>query len=340
MDEKKTPKNNSVVIRNKDQIQSYIMTTAKYDFNVYEKRILYRLVELAQCELQGLKFPQDCRKIKHTLWGNLIVTLPIASILSNKEDNNYAKAKKALVALSQKYFEYEDDRTWEKINIIVLPKIQKYKHTFTFQIDPKIWNCCLDFTKGFRKYELVTAMNFKSVYTMRFYELMSGQKTKIIYTLTQLKEMFQVTDKYKLTADFIRYVIEPAKKELDECSPYSFEWSPQKEGKKIVGFCFYSIYQPEHRDNELYKQELQKQTCLSWDLSVQVIDYLKLSMGFSDKEIKNNRATFIAAQFELSDILGELAALKAKSRDKKNPKGYIINALKGKLKDKHTDKPE
>ena len=28
----------------KDQIQSYIMTTAKYDFSVYEKRILYRIV--------------------------------------------------------------------------------------------------------------------------------------------------------------------------------------------------------------------------------------------------------------------------------------------------------
>ena len=26
-------------------LQSYILTTARYDFNVYEKRILYRIVE-------------------------------------------------------------------------------------------------------------------------------------------------------------------------------------------------------------------------------------------------------------------------------------------------------
>lgn len=139
---------------------------------------------------------------------------------------------------------------------------------------------------------------------------------------------------YKLTADFIRKVIESAKKELDECSPYTFEWTPQKEGKKIVGFCFYPILQPQFRDNDLYRQEIQKQTNLSWDLNRQVLGYLKLSLGFSDKEIKNNRAVFIAAQFELPDILGELAILKGKSRDKGNPKGYIINALKGKLKDK------
>ena len=32
-------------------IQSYIFTTAKYDFNAYEKRIMYRLVEFCgTCE--------------------------------------------------------------------------------------------------------------------------------------------------------------------------------------------------------------------------------------------------------------------------------------------------
>ncbi|MCS2911952.1 hypothetical protein NXX21_25100 [Bacteroides thetaiotaomicron] len=51
----KQQKNNSVTVVNKDQIQSYIMTTAKYDFSVYEKRILYRIVEMAQGELQGVK---------------------------------------------------------------------------------------------------------------------------------------------------------------------------------------------------------------------------------------------------------------------------------------------
>ena len=54
----KQQKNNSVTVVNKDQIQSYIMTTAKYDFSVYEKRILYRIVEMAQGELQGLH-PSD-----------------------------------------------------------------------------------------------------------------------------------------------------------------------------------------------------------------------------------------------------------------------------------------
>ena len=64
----KQQKNNSVTVVNKDQIQSYIMTTAKYDFSVYEKRILYRIVEMAQGELQGVRFTTDCKKIEHTLF--------------------------------------------------------------------------------------------------------------------------------------------------------------------------------------------------------------------------------------------------------------------------------
>jgi phosphate starvation-inducible membrane PsiE len=58
MKTEKQKRNNGVVISNKNLIQSYIMTTAKYDFSVYEKRILYLLVEMAQCEVEGRKFPR------------------------------------------------------------------------------------------------------------------------------------------------------------------------------------------------------------------------------------------------------------------------------------------
>lgn len=64
-------------IANKDILQSYILTTAKYDFSVNEKRFLYRLVELAQSEMEGLKFKDDCKKIEHDLFGFTKTTLLI-----------------------------------------------------------------------------------------------------------------------------------------------------------------------------------------------------------------------------------------------------------------------
>ena len=95
----------------------------------------------------------------------------------------------------------------------------------------------------------------------------------------------------------------------------------------------YPKYQPEHRDEELEKHELQKQVSLGWDLDRLVRNYLKQDLLFTDQEIRNNIDLFRAAQKEL-DIMLELSILKGKSREKKNPKGYIINAIKGKLKDK------
>lgn len=326
---------NSAVVKNKDQLQSYILTTAKYDFTVYEKRILYRLVEIAQAQIEGLKFMTDCRRIEHTLYDTVYVTLPVSSLLADEEDENYTRVKKALKTLQSKIFTYENNGDWESISIIALPKIKNYSSTVSFQVDNHVWDCILDFTKGFRKYELTTAMKFKSVYSMRFYELLSGQKSKITYSVDELKDMFCVQNRYERINDFVRYVIEPAKKELDIHSPYSFEWSVNKEGKKITSFNFYPIFKPEHRDVELEKRDLQRKTSLSWDLNRQVMDYLINSIGFTKTEIKNNRDLIIMAQNRVPDILNELSILKAKSRDKNNPKGWIINALKGKVKDKN-----
>ena len=323
-----------MAIVNKDLIQSYIMTTAKYDFNVYEKRIIYRLVEMAQGELQGIKFADNCQKIEHDLFSCVNITMPIACLLNGEDDKNYARVKEALQSLQRKIFEYEDDEIWQSISIIALPYIRKRSSVLSFQVHPRVWDCILDFSKGFRKYELKAAMSFKSQFSMRFYELLSNQKTPLIYSIEQLKEMFCVTDKYERINDFIRYVVDAAKKELDEVSPYTFEYTPLKTGRKITAIKFYPVYQPEHRDSDLEKHDLQKQTALSWSLAPEIRSYLKNSIEFSDKEIKNNLDLFISAQTLLPDFLNELAILKGKSREKKNPKGYIINAIKGKIKDR------
>jgi plasmid replication initiation protein len=260
--------------------------------------------------------------------------MPIACLLNGEEDKNYARVKEALQSLQRKIFEYEDDEIWQSISIIALPYIRKRSSVLSFQVHPRVWDCILDFSKGYRKYELKAAMSFKSQFSMRFYELLSNQKSPLTYSVIQLKEMFCVADKYERINDFIRYVVEAAKKELDEVSPYTFEYTPVKSGRKITAIKFYPVYQPEHRDSDLEKHDLQKQISLSWSLSSEVRNYLKSSIGYSDKEIKNNLDLFISAQNILPDLMGELALLKGKARDKKNPKGYIINSIKGKLNDK------
>lgn len=322
-------------IKNKEVLQSYIFTTAKYDFNVYEKRILYRIVEILQEYMQGLKLnTKHCLVITPT--NDLDFSIPLASLLTSNKDENYTRIIKALESLNKKTIRYEDDKEWELINLLERPKVVKDNHSFaTFRIHPKIGEVFFDFSKGFKKYELKTAMQFESVYSMRFYELFSHQKTPINYTIDTLKEIFKIEGKYKQTRDFIKYVIEPAKKELDKCSPYTFHYEPVKEGRKITGIRFIPIYQPQFEDEELKKQKLNKQMSNRWFITKNVEDYLKYNFEFTDKELNNNLNLFEVlhnnlSENELLDFLVELKANTIASHQIGNIKGYLISALKKK----------
>ena len=55
-------------------------------------------------------------------------------------------------------------------------------------------------------------------------------------------------------------------------------------------------------------------------------------IGFTDAGIKNNLSLLMECQKSL-DLIYELALIKGKSRTKKNPCGWCIRTLKGKLAD-------
>lgn len=318
------------IIKNKDVLQSYVITTARYDFSVYEKRILYRIIEVLQSKLLGLKLTYNY-SIQKDLYGDYEFSLPINVFLKDDNDSNYKEVKKALRSLRNKDFEYEDATEWGVYGIIEKPKIKKYDSIVKLIITPLLMEAFMNFAKGYRKYELKTAMEFDSVYTMRFYELLSGQERPLSYLIDDLKKMFKIEDKYKQINDFIKRVIEPARKELSEKAPYSFEYKINKQGKKFHSITFYPFNIPSNRDFSLEQNELEKQLSPHWILDKQTLNYLKENFSFSYNEINQWHDLFKRAQKEF-DLLNFLSQKKRYALDAKNPKGYIINCLKNALK--------
>ena len=312
-------------------IQSYIVTTARYDFNVYEKRVLYRIIEMIQFVLNGKKLNQRYR-IDKTLFDLYNVEMPIKALLNGERDENYIRIKNALMSMSRKIFQYEDEKEWRAIPLILLPKIQKYESTVKFRLHEDIYIALLNFSKGYKKYELKTAFEFDSNYAMRFYELFSYQRTPLTYSVEELKTMFGVEKKYKLTADFIRWVIVPAQDELNEKSPYSFEYTTLKKGRKINAIKFYPVKIPDNVDEEFETERLKKQLSPAWSIERHILNYLKEHYMFSTPEIKNNVTLFEQAQKEIPDLLMFLSEIRARANRAGNPKGYLINALKKKMK--------
>jgi plasmid replication initiation protein len=315
-------------IDNKDVIQSYILTAARYDFSVYEKRIIYRLVELCQCAIEGQKLNHNF-VINNLLFDELReIEMPISAFLKDDKDENHTQAKKALLDLNNKMINYEDGEVWKPIRIIEMPKLFK-KGFVRFILQKEIYEAILNFSKGWRRFELKTAMEFDTVYAMRFYELLSGKREPIVYKIDALKVMFNVDKKYKLTADFMRYVVDKAKIELDKKSPFSFNYHTIKEfgSKKIVSIKFYPYEIAKNRDETIEHKKLNKQVSLRWSIDKIYLDYLKQNYHFTNQEIKNNIEVFKQA-VETIDILGFLAKKKREAGNKKNPKGWIIGAIK------------
>lgn len=326
---------------NKDVIQSYLVTSARYDFNVQEKRILFRLVEMCQHQLEGQPLNKNYHFDKNLI-GDYEVIVPISAFLTRVEEEeergglknkNYSRVKEALRRLRNKTIEIEEpdpsypgEYIWKLIGIIEKPKFETRGYA-KFEIQPEIFEAILNFAKGYRRIELKTAFEFESVNAMRFYELLSEKTEPITYTIEQLKKMFKVENKYKQTRDFVLYVIDPAKKELDKKSPYSFDYTKNTEGKKVVSLTFKPYKIPANMDLDLERTRLEKKVSVSWDIDAKILDSLKYDYDFTTKGIGYNRAILIDAQ-NTFDLLLFLSQKKRLAHEKKNPKGYIINAIK------------
>ena len=212
-----------------------------YDFNVYEKRVMYNLVKLAQSQIEGVTISDNMHKICHDLKGYVHITLPLSDFLPDEQDKNHRRIKEALKSLHRKTFEYLDNDVWECISIIALPKIALHSRQVSFIVDSRVWDVLLDFSRGFSRYDIEVAFRLESCYSMRFYELMACQKEPITYSIDALRRIFKLEDKYAYTKDFIRRVVESSKLELDQKSPVSFTYSPIKEGKKITQLIFFPV---------------------------------------------------------------------------------------------------
>ena len=320
-----------MIVNSQELIQSYVITTAKYDFSVYEKRIMYRLIQMAQRFLDGKKLDKNFR-LDTDLFGRKVVQMPISAFLKDEKDKNYTQAKKALRDLESKKLEYEDEKVWELIRLIILPKIEKYSNIVQFEIEPKIWLAITQFSKGFSKYELKYAMSFNSVYAMRFYELFSNNLRPMTISIDELKKRFKIEDKYKnKPTNFIKKVIVRAKQELDEKAPYSFDFVVLKTGRKITAIKFLPYRIPENEDVELETKKLKKQVSPNFYLPLEITRYLQEKFNFDRKGIVSNLELLKTAYLQF-DLLQWLAELYPRASRANNSQAYVIGALRTYLK--------
>ena len=317
-------------------VQSYLVTSARYNYSVYEKRILYRIVELLQKEIKQIPLSSGV-KITPTLFLDREITMPLSVFLLDREgDNHQNRVLKAFSGLISRVMKKETPEKVSMFPLVARMDFYRYQRHVKFVICKELYEDLLDFAKGFSQYELETAFSFRSQYTMRLYELTSKQPRPITYSIDQLRKMFCLEDKYPDTYAFIKRVIDPAEKEL-KASPALcyFTYSQVKDGKKTVAITFINHMRKKEQEpkNTLSLPSLTKEeqakldgvlVWLSGNLDVPVSTFKHHHQLLLDNLnlLNQNRP-----KNELDIIIKG-----AKAADASNPVGYVINSLKNRLK--------
>ena len=320
-------------------IQSYKLTTIRDNFGLYGQRALLRIVESVQDQIAGLSFKdkRDIRKIDTTidtdLWGDKIITLDLRSICP-EGITHFAPVRDELKAIMKLQFEYEDDETWEVMNFINHVKVNKGTWKATLSVSKDVWKAVMDFSKGFRRIEMEKAMQFQSSYSLRFYELLTGQQEPICYDIEDLKKMFGLEQKYINSPMFIKRVVESAKKELDEISPYTFDYvinygeSTGPGRPPISSLTFFPIHCITRHSGQ---NDIKDRLSLEQSIGEVPYDILTLKFGVAPKSIKNNLALLMYAKQNM-DLEKFLRKIAPKAIRAKNVAGYTVNAIKSELR--------
>jgi len=355
---------------NKDLVESYDFATMREGMGICGQRLLLRLVEAANATgiLKGIHFAEDkdgCQpvspaRVETDLFGHTRIIMPMWAIMPG---DSYEHSKvKADIRAAMNYIIETKDQDGSTIMFPFLTYAKFNEGEITIEVQDELWSTFLNFTKGFRVFEMKVALSLSKKHALKMYQLISGQTSELHFGLEELKKILGLKwhemkkegkqtviiekEKYSRPVDFIARVIKPCKKELDACSPYTFDYRLRKSKKckagrsAITGIDILPVYQPKFRDEHLQSvREAQRVTMFAEGdtefLSKECKKMLLEKFDFTLRGIQNNLELLNEAtrKLNLLALLDEIAKSAAKKRPLK-PQGYVIRAIERALREK------
>lgn len=301
--------------------------------SVTEMRLLMRIVEFAQCEIQGLVIARSLGPTQHDLTGR-VVEVPLASVLP-EGSHHYERALAAAKSLMSKIVEHYEPTSgaWKAASFVSAAESTAGDGLVKLYIHPWVWDCILDFTKGFVKYDLAAAMKLQSPYAMKLLFLVSNQKQPISYSFNELERLFGTKGKYARRNDFVRKVLLPAKAELDAKAPWSCDLRPMKDGRRLEYCMFYPFEQRDKYSGDIEARQIDANLPSFW-VSHQLYQYMRYNLDFSPVELGRNKTLMNQFALECQDPVGLVADMHFRALRRSDPpgKGWYIQAMRDELR--------
>lgn len=153
----------------------------------------------------------------------------------------YAQVQNAIRKISKRWITLVDNEK-ELTEVALLHKRTYFKKEGRFYIEfhEELMPYISNLHKNYTKYQLVNIGLFTSTHTIRLYELCSQYKKAggREINLNDLKDWLQIKNKYTAYADFRKWVLEPAIKEINAKSDLLVGLEPIKRGRTIHALKF------------------------------------------------------------------------------------------------------
>lgn len=219
-------------------VKSNRLIEASYRLTLNEQRIILYAISRCREEQKGL-FPDQPIVITADAFAN---QFPPA-----KKGHVYQQLKEAMDALydrSVTIYETDEDTGLPQVSktrwiskASYIDGAGRIKIVFTADVIKYITRL----EKEFTSYQLEKVGNMTSAYAVRVYELLAqnreiGSRT---LNLKDLRETLQIgPEEYKLTADFIKRVLDVAVEQINEHGDLVVKYEPRKTGRAITDFAF------------------------------------------------------------------------------------------------------
>lgn len=336
-------------IQNRDSTKlnfSYSFLTKNFQMlPIYGKRLVYRLMEYAydQRALVGQTLDQDFEIGK---WSDNEITLNVRDLLASKADTSFKEVKEYIKGLMENVTEETNSKGDVRLSHFIQDCDLTQSGKIVLRVNRRAWEALLDFTEGFERGELEVLFQCEGEYTPLAYLLFACQKSgsTIEYSVEKLRAIFTTNDKspkqlYQKNWDFVKNVIEPPMKELEQFSPVSYTFTtnldPNYEGvtSKSGKRGRPSLEKLQFHPKRIIKNEptlsLKHQVSPSFQLNARTLEVLKNKLGFSSKELDVH--IDLLTNVEKLDLNGFLDFLDRNVPAfvrAANPKAYTIGSIK------------
>lgn len=158
----------------------------------------------------------------------------------NYSGKNYTDLKAAIKKLADKSLWVKTDDGGEALlRWVDDPYIESKKGTFQIRIGTHMRPYLLNLKEHFTKYEIYYILAMKSQYSIRVYELLKSYEYqgRIEFEISVFKKLIDA-EKYQRHADFTRFVLNIALKEINEFGDIHISYELTKEGRayKFISF--------------------------------------------------------------------------------------------------------